>query len=290
MALPGLVLLFVFAYLPMFGIVIAFKNYRPVDGIWGSEWIGFKNFEFLFRSADAWRITSNTLFLNAIFIVTSTVAALAIAVLINEVRKKNVLITNFYQSSMLLPHFISWVVVGILAFTFLSADNGFLNKTLERFGLEGRGWYSTPEYWPIILPIVNLWKHTGFSSLIYLAGLLGINPEYYEAAALDGASKWHQVRYISLPLLLPLVIITTLLAIGRIFYADFGLFFHVTRDNSILYPTTDVIDTYVYRALRETGIIGQAAATGFYQSMVGFVLVVLSNWVVRRIDPDRALF
>jgi len=290
MAFPGLALLFVFSYVPMFGIVIAFMDYRASRGIFGSRWIGLKNFQFLFTSSDAWRITSNTLFLNLTFIITSTIAALFIAVLINEVRMKRLILSNFYQSSLLLPHFISWVVVGILTFAFLSTDSGIINNLLGRFGVQPVRWYSEPEAWRWILPIVNLWKHVGFSSLLYVAGLLGISPEYYEAAALDGASKWKQTLHITLPLLLPLIIITTLLAIGRIFYADFGLFYHVTRDSSLLYPTTDVIDTYVFRALRVTGNVGQAAAAGFYQSVVGFILVLLSNWLVRRIDPDRALF
>ncbi|HEU5098157.1 MAG TPA: ABC transporter permease subunit [Roseiflexaceae bacterium] len=290
MALPGLALIFVFSYIPMFGIIIAFKNYRPARGIFGSPWVGLRNFEFLFGSDTAWRITFNTLTLNAIFIITSTIAALAVALLINEVRERSSRLTNFYQSAFLLPHFISYVVVGLLAFTFLSADNGFINKTLERLGAQPISWYQVPEYWPTILTSVNLWKHTGFSSLIYLAGLLAINPEWYEAAALDGATKWQQIWKISIPLLFPLIIITTLLAIGRIFYADFGLFYQVTRDSSLLYPTTDVIDTYVFRALRVTGDVGQAAAAGFLQSIVGFTLVILANWLVRRVEPDRALF
>jgi putative aldouronate transport system permease protein len=290
MAVPGLALIFVFSYIPMFGIIIAFKKYQPASGILGSPWIGLRNFEFLFGSDTAWRITINTLYLNTIFIITSTIAALFLALLINEIRKHSPRLTAFYQSTFLLPHLVSYVVVGLLAFTFLSADSGFINQGLERIGAHQIGWYQSPKYWPAILTSINLWKHAGFSSLIYLAGLLAINPEYYEAAALDGATRWQLIRKISLPLLLPLVIITTLLAIGRIFYADFGLFYQVTRDNSLLYSTTDVIDTYVFRALRVTGDVGQAAAAGFFQSIVGFFLVVLANWAVRRIEPDRALF
>lgn len=290
MALPGLALIFVFSYLPMFGIIIAFKNYRPSRGVFGSPWVGMKNFDFLFGSEAAWRITTNTLLLNGLFILTSTIAALALAILINEVRLRSTTLSNFYQSAFLLPHFISYVVVGLLAFAFLSADNGFINKTLISLGLQPVSWYQTPEYWPAVLTTVNLWKHTGFSSLIYLAGLLALSPEYYEAAELDGANKWQQITKITLPLLLPLIVITTLLAIGRIFYADFGLFYHVTRNSSMLYPTTDVIDTYVFRALRETGDVGQAAAAGFFQSFVGFLLVIGANWFVRRVEPDRALF
>jgi putative aldouronate transport system permease protein len=290
MALPGLALILVFAYLPLFGVIIAFKRYLPLRGIFDSPWVGFKNFAFLFGSDIAARITANTLILNALFIITSTAAALALAILINAVRLRHTAVATYYQLSFLLPHFISYVAVGFLAFTFLSADNGLINKILISLGMSPLRWYQTPEYWPAILIVVNLWKQAGFASLIYFAGLLAINPEYYEAAALDGASPWQQITQITLPLLLPLIVITTLLAIGRIFYADFGLFFHVTRNSSLLYPTTDVIDTYVFRALRETGDIGQAAAAGFYQSFVGFLLVIGANWMVRRIEPERALF
>lgn len=290
MALPGLLLLLVFSYLPMFGVIVAFKDFKAVKGIFDSDWIGFKNFEFLFSTSDAWRITFNTLSLNALFIVTSTLGAIAIALLLNEVRERTKKLTNFYQSALLLPHFISYVIVGYFVFAFLNTDNGLVNKTLAGFGVNEISWYSSPQYWPAILTSVNLWKSVGFNSIIYLSGILAINPEYFEAARIDGATKWKQITRITIPLIMPLIIITTLLAIGRIFYADFGLFFQVTRDNGLLYPTTDVLDTYVYRALRVSGDVGMAAAAGLYQAVVGFVLVVAANWVVRRIDADKALF
>ena len=290
MALPGLLLLLIFSYLPMFGIIIAFKDYRAAKGIFDSDWIGFKNFEFLFGTEDAWRITFNTLFLNALFIVTSTIGAIGVALLLNEVREKTKKLTNFYQSALLLPHFISYVIVGYFVFAFLNTDSGLVNKTLAGFGVDSISWYSSPQYWPAILTSVNLWKNVGFNSIIYLSGILAINPEYFEAARIDGATKWKQITKITIPLIMPLIIITTLLAIGRIFYADFGLFFQVTRDNGLLYPTTDVLDTYVYRALRVSGDIGMAAAAGLYQAVVGFILVVAANWVVRRVDADKALF
>jgi len=290
MALPGLLLLLVFSYLPMFGVIVAFKDYRAAKGIFDSDWIGFKNFEFLFGTEDAWRITFNTLFLNALFIVTSTIGAIGVALLLNEVREKTKKLTNFYQSALLLPHFISYVIVGYFVFAFLNTDSGLVNKTLAGFGVDSISWYSSPQYWPAILTSVNLWKNVGFNSIIYLSGILAINPEYFEAARIDGATKWKQITKITIPLIMPLIIITTLLAIGRIFYADFGLFFQVTRDNGLLYPTTDVLDTYVYRALRVSGDIGMAAAAGLYQAVVGFILVVAANWVVRRVDADKALF
>lgn len=288
MAAPGLLVLFIFAYLPMFGIFIAFKNFRPADGLFGSAWVGLDNFRFLFGTSDAWRITRNTLTLNALFIVTSTVGSLILAFLLYELRSK--LPLRFYQSALFFPFVISWVIVGYFAFAFLNVNNGLLNQLLGLFAIKPIRWYAVPQYWPVILTIVSLWKNVGFGCIIYLAGMLAINPEYYEAARIDGANKWQQTWSLTLPLLQPLIIINVLLAIGRIFYADFGLFYNVTRDSAQLYPTTDVIDTYVFRALRTTGDVGMAAAAGFYQALVGFVLVILANWLVRRVDPDKALF
>ena len=172
----------------------------------------------------------------------------------------------------------------------MNADNGLINGFLTTLGVEPVAWYSSPQYWPWILMLTNIWKSVGYGSVIYLAGMLGINQEYYEAAMLDGANKVQQIRYITLPHLVPIMVIMTLLAIGRIFYADFGLFYYVTRDNSLLYSTTDVIDTYVYRALRVNADIGMAAAVGLYQSVVGFALVLISNWMVKRVNPERSLF
>lgn len=288
MAAPALLLLIVFSYLPMFGVVIAFKDFRAALGIFDSAWIGFKNFEFLLRSPTIGRITFNTLFLNGLFIVTGTVGAIGLALMLNEVRLK--MAARVYQTFVFFPYFISWVIVGYFSFALLNSDNGLLNSTLTKLGAEAVAWYSSPQYWPWILMLTNLWKGVGYGSIIYLAGMLAINQDYYEAAMLDGATKLQQIRYITLPFLVPLIIITTLLAIGRIFFADFGLFYYTTRDNSLLYPTTDVIDTFVFRALRVNADIGMAAATGLYQSVVGFVLIVFSNWLVKRADPERALF
>jgi putative aldouronate transport system permease protein len=288
MAAPGLLLLFVFSYLPMFGIIIAFKDYRAAQGIFDSAWVGLKNFEFLFRSPAIGRITFNTIFLNGLFIITGTVAAITLALMLNEVRFK--LAARTYQTVVFFPYFISWVIVGYFSFAMLNSDTGLVNNVLRSLGMKDVAWYSSPQYWPGILTAVNIWKGVGYGSVLYLAGMLGINQEYYEAAMLDGATKWQQIRYITLPFLVPIIAITTLLAIGRIFYADFGLFYYVTRDNSLLYSTTDVIDTYVFRALRVNADVGMAAATGLYQSFVGFLLVVFSNWLVKRANPERALF
>jgi putative aldouronate transport system permease protein len=288
MTLPGLAVLFLFSYLPMFGVIIAFKNFKANKGIWGSEWVGFKNFEFLFASDAAWRITRNTLTLNLVFIITGVIAAIALALLLNEVRIRYM--ARFYQSAVFFPYFISWVIVGLFGYAFLNTDNGLLNTFLKQYGFDPIRWYGKPEYWPTILTITNLWKNSGYWSIIYLAAMLGISQEYYEAAEIDGASRWQQILKITIPLLTPVIIINVLLSVGRIFYADFGLFYYVTRDTSVLYGTTDVIDTYVFRALRQVGDFGMAGAAGLYQSVVGFATVLFANWVVKRIDREKSIF
>ncbi|MFC4778803.1 ABC transporter permease subunit [Paenibacillus sp. GCM10023252] len=286
MAAPGLILLFCFSYLPMFGIIVAFKNYQFDKGILGSEWVGFSNFEFLFGSADAWRITYNTLFLNALFIVCGTLFSILLALLLNEVGSK--LWGSFFQSTFFFPYILSWVIVGYFAVAFLQ-DKGFVNSFLSVFGLQGVSWYNHAELWPALLVVISIWKGAGYGSIMYLAGMMGISNEYYESARIDGANKLQQIAYITLPLIRPLIIILTLLSIGKIFYADFGMFYNLTNFGN-LFSTTDVIDTYVFRALRVTGDVGMASAAGFYQAVVGFILVLASNLLVRRLDPDSALF
>ncbi len=288
MSLPGIVLLFIFAYLPMLGIVIAFKDYRFNLGILGSEWVGLENFRFLFGTDAAFRITRNTLLMNLLFISTTTVCALAVAILMNEAYRSRM--SKYYQTMLFFPYFISWVIVSYFVFAFLNGQTGLINQWIDALELDRIAWYRSPEYWPAILVLANLWNGIGFSSIIYLAGILGISPELFEAAKIDGAGKLQQIRYITLPMLYPMIIILTLLAIGRIFHADFGLFFFLPRDNPLLYSTTDVIDTFVYRSLVELGEISMAAAAGFYQSFVGFLLVVGANWVVRRVNEDYALY
>lgn len=214
--------------------------------------------------------------------------SLTVALLLNEVRNAN--LTRFYQSAIFFPYFVSWVIVGMFSFAILNADNGLLNALMVKIGLQPIHWYAEAPYWPAILTIVNLWKSSGYWSIIYLAAILGISTEYYEAAMIDGASRFQQIFNITLPLLLPLIIINVLLSVGRIFFADFGLFYYVTNNQSMLFATTDVIDTYVFRALRSMGDFGMAAAAGLYQSVVGFLLIILSNWVVKRIDPEKSLF
>jgi putative aldouronate transport system permease protein len=289
MALPGVILLLLFNYLPMVGIIIAFQDYRPNKGLFGSEWVWFENFRFLFGTGDAIRLTFRTIGYNAVFILANQVVALMLAVLLNEVRTR--WFTKVYQTLYFIPFFISWVVAGYLSYALLNTEDGMINHFLtDTFGMRPIRWYGSPQYWPAILVLVNVWKNIGFYTILYLAGLLAINPEFYEAARIDGANKWQEIRRISLPLLIPLVTITTLLAVGRIMYADFGLFYHITRDSGQLLSTTDVLDTYVYRSLRTNGLISMPAAAGLYQSVVGFVLVLLANWWVKRLDPERALF
>lgn len=289
MMIPGLVYLLINNYLPMFGLVIAFKNIDYSKGIWFSDWIGFKNFEYLFRSSDAWIITRNTILYNVAFIIINTVVAILLAILLNEI--KNRFLSKVYQTIILLPFLMSMVIVSYLVFSGLSTDTGILNKTiLPMLGMEPISWYSEPKFWPFILTIVNTWKGTGFLCIIYLASIVGIDTEYYEAATLDGATKWEQIKYITLPLIKPVVIMMTILAVGRIFNSDFGLFYQVPMDSGALFNTTNVIDTYVYRGLLKLGDVGMSSAANLYQSVVGFILVILSNALVKKYSKDDALF
>lgn len=290
MAIPGLIYLIINNYLPMIGLVIAFKNINYSIGILQSPWYGLNNFKYLFSTSDAFIITRNTIMYNATFIIVNTTVAVTVAILLNEIRNRIAL--RVYQSLILLPHLISMIIVAYLVYAALSVDAGMINKSiLPLLGIDKPiEWYSEPAYWRFILPVVSSWKSYGFLCIIYLSSVIGIDKEYYEAATLDGATKWQQIRNITLPLLRPVVTIMVLLAIGRIFYSDFGLFYQVPLDQGMLYPSTQVIDTYVYRGLLVLGDIGMASAAGVYQSIVGFCLVMLSNLVVRRMSPENALF
>ncbi|MEW9052269.1 MAG: ABC transporter permease subunit [Neobacillus sp.] len=289
MMAPGLIYLLINNYLPMFGLIIAFKDIDYAKGIFASDWIGFKNFEYLFSTRDAYVITRNTILYNGGFIILNTILAIGVAIMLNEI--KNKLAKGFYQSVILLPFLISMVIVSYLGFAFLSEDVGYLNKRiLPLLGIEEISWYTEAKYWPYILTFINMWKGVGFLCVIYLAAIIGINQEYYEAAKLDGANKWQQIIHITIPSIMPVIVMMTLLAIGRIFYSDFGLFYQVPMNSGALYDTTNVIDTYVYRGLMQLGDIGMSAAAGLYQSIVGFVLVLLSNYLVSRKSKDNALF
>lgn len=288
MALPALVVMFLFRYLPMSGLLLAFKRFSVPKGIFGSDWVALQNFEFLFKTSDAWVITRNTILYNALFILLDLVLAVSMAIGLSELLRKRR--AKIYQTIFMAPYFLSWVVVSFMAFSLFSVDDGLFNHLLAYFGFAGVNWYSEPGKWPLILTFFQIWKTVGYSTVMYISTLTGISNDYYEAAIIDGATKWQQIRRITLPCLKPMMIVLTILAIGRIFYADFGLFFQLPRNSGPLYPVTQVIDTYVYRALKETGNVGMAAAASLYQSVVGFVLVVGANLAVRRIEPDSALF
>ena len=289
MMLPALLYLLINNYIPMAGMVIAFKKLNFAKGIWASPWAGLKNFKFLFASRDAWVITRNTLLYNVAFILVNMVIGIAIAILITEV--KNIKLKKLYQSAILLPFLMSMVILSYIVYALLSAENGLVNNSiLPLFHMDPIQWYQKPKYWPAILIIANCWKGVGYGCLIYIASLIGIDTSFYEAARLDGASKWQEITKITLPSLVPTIITLLLLSIGRIFYSDFGLFYQVPMNSGVLVSTTNVIDTYVYRALIEQGNISMSSAAGVYQSLVGFCVVMLSNWIVRKVDKDQALF
>mgnify|MGYP001851008516 CR=1 FL=1 len=289
MLLPGVVYLFINCYIPMAGIVIAFKQYNVRDGMFGSPWVGLSNFEFLFKTNDAWLMTRNTLLYNLVFIILGTVLAIAIAIILNEIRTQ--MAKQVYQTVILIPYLISMVVVSYLAFAFLSNGNGFLNNTvLPMMGMEPIDWYNQPQYWPFILVIIQLWKTLGYSCILYYATICGIDRSLYEAAVVDGASRWQQIRNVTLPSLKSTIIILTLMSLGNIFRSDFGLFYQVPMDSGPLLEVTQTIDTYVYRGLMQTNNIGMSSAAGVYQSIVGFILVFAANWAVRRLDNESSLF
>lgn len=287
MMLPGLAYLFINNYMPLPGLVIAFKQYNAKLGIYGSKWIGFKNFEYLFKTSDAWVITRNTILYNIAFIIINTVMAILVAVILSELNGKR---KKIYQSVILLPNLISTVIIGYLVFSFFSVENGFFNNSLlPLLGKEPIDWYSKPKYWPVIIIFVSAWKSVGYNCIVYLATILGFDRAYYESALVDGATRGKQFKYITLPLLKPTIIMLTLMAVGRIFYSDFGLFYQVPLNQGALYSVTNTIDTYVYRGLLQLGNISMSSAAGLYQSIVGFILVLGANMLVRKFDKDSAL-
>ncbi len=287
LAVPGIVLLVCFRLLPIFGLILPFKNYTFDKGFLGSDWAGFKNFEYLFKSSDVLIATRNTILYNVIFIITGIVAGVIIALLLYEITSKFV---KAYQTVLFLPYFISWVVAAYVVKALLDVDNGLVNHIIERFGGESVNWYGEKSVWPGIIIISNLWKTVGNNVVMYYAALVGINPEYYEAAKIDGAGKLKQMWYVSIPMIKNVIIVLFIINIGKVMFADFGLFYNVPMNSSILYPTTDVLDTYVYRALINLGDIGMSSAAAFYQSVIGFLLVVATNFIVKKVDPDSGIF
>lgn len=288
MMLPGLIYLFCNNYMPMFGIVIAFKNINWQKGIWGSDWVGLKNFEFLFQTDEAFTMIRNTLLYNILFIILSMICAVTVAVLLNEISRK--LPKTVYQSLILLPYLISWVIVSYLAYAFLSNETGLLNNILVSLGMEKVSWYQETKYWPFILTFVNLWKNIGFQMIIYYSTIVGIDQELYEAAKLDGANKRQQIRNITIPLLKSTIITLLIISIGAIMTSDFGLFYQVPKNQGALYPVTQTVDTYVYNALMRLGNISMSSAASVLQSIVGFVFVAAANAIVRKYEKESALF
>ena len=286
--LPGIVYLIINNYIPMFGIIIAFKKLNFRKGILGSDWCGLDNFKFLFSSSDAWTITRNTIGYNVINIILGTVLALAMAVLLNEIRNKYA--SRLYQSLVLLPYLMSWVIVSYLAYAFLSSESGMANSFLTKLGMDSVSWYNEPKFWPYIIVFANIWKGIGYSMIIYLSSIVGISQEYFEAARLDGATKWQQIKKITLPLIKPAIITMLILSLGMIFRSDFGLFYQLPRNSGALYSVTRTLDVYVYNALMKNSNFSMSSAASFFQAIVGFIFIVVSNQLVKKYSKDNALF
>lgn len=285
--LPALVFIVIFAYIPMVGILIAFEDFDPVAGIFGSAWNGIENFRFFFSSSSWIQVTLNTLYLNTLFIATGTVGSLLIAVVMSELGKG--FFVKVTQTFMTLPNFVSWATVALFSVAFLSGD-GIINNAIEAMGGEPISFYSSPGVWPTVFVIIRLWKGAGWGSIVYMAAILGIDQSIYEAAKIDGASKIRCIFVITLPLIKNIVILMFIMNIGNIFKGDFGMIYPFIGDNTLLYPTTDVIDTYVFRALRSFTNYGRTAAIGLYQSLMGFLLVLCANWLAKRYAPESAIF
>ena len=289
MMLPACIYIFINNYVPLPGVALAFRQYNFQKGIYGSPLIGLKNFKFLFASKDAWIIMRNTIGYNLIFIVLGTVCAIAVAILLCEIRSK--ISKKIYQTCILIPYLVSMVIVSYLVFAFLREGNGYINtQILAKLGMNKISWYNEPKYWPVILVIVNLWKNIGYNSIMYYAMIIAIDKTYYEAARVDGAGRWQQILHITLPAIKPTIVILTLMSVGRIMYSDFGLFYQIPMNSGTLLDVTNTIDTYLYRGLMQTNNIGMSAAAGVYQSVVGFILVITANLIVKKVDPESALF
>jgi len=285
--LPALLYLIIFRYVPMAGNVIAFQKFNPIQGIFGSSFVGLENFRFFFRGSQWRTITFNTFYLNTLFIASGTIASILIAIIMTELAKG--LYVRISQSIMILPNFISWVVVALFSIAFIGG-NGIVNKYLESIGASTIPFYNTADIWPGLFVIIKIWKGAGIGAVFYMATITGFDTEIYEAATIDGASRIQRIWRITLPLLRNTIIILTLLSIGSIFYGDFAMIYAFIGDNSVLFTTTDVVDTYVFRALRTTTNMGMTASIGLYQSFIGFILVLTVNTVVKRLSPESALF
>lgn len=288
MLLPSAVILFIFAYLPIGGIVLAFKQYRYDLGIWGSKWVGLNNFRFFFLSGQAFRITRNTALYNIAFILVNTSLAISLAIVLNEVRKRKV--KKVVQSVIFLPYFISWVIIGSIAYNIFNFENGVLNNLLQSFGQEPLNVYAMPQAWKFIIVGFNALKMVGYSMIVYLAAITGIDAGLYEAAEIDGANIFQRIRHITLPGLRPTMITLILLDVSKIFRGNLDLFYQLVGNNGRLFDTTDVIDTFVFRSLMQSSEVGMAAAAGLYQSVMCFATIMLVNMIVKKVNADYALF
>ena len=288
MLLPAVVYILVFAYLPMGGIILAFKRYTYAGGIFGSPWNGFQNFEFFFRSGRAWLVTRNTVLYNLLFIAFNTLLQMSVAIFLTEIQNKT--FRKISQSFMFLPYFISWVVVSVIAFNLLSYDFGFINNILSNLGFEKAHFYTEGAYWPVILTLFNAWKGVGYGSVMYLAAIMAIDTEVYEAAAIDGVGVFRRIFSITIPLMMPTVMILLLLSIGSIFKGNFDMFYNLIGNNGALHRWTDVIDTFTFRALITNNDFGMSSAVGLYQSVLCFITILLANRLVRLYNEDYSLF
>ncbi len=288
MAAPGLLFFLIFSYLPIYGITIAFKDYNFSKGITGSEWVGFKNFNYFFTSDDFWIVLRNTLGLNLLFILFTTITAVLIALMFNEIRNKY--FKRISQSLIFLPYFMSWIVVGMIVQSLFGGEEPMINNWLIELGMEPVNWMFEAKLWPAILTVIRVWQGAGYLSIIFLAAITGIPEDLYEAARIDGASKLQIMLRITLPLLVPTIMIMTLLSVGKIFNGDFAMIYAIIGDNSLLYPTTDVIDTFVFRSMRQLHDFGMSSAVGLFQSVMGLLFVLAANAVTRRLSKESALF
>lgn len=290
LALPTTIWYILFSFLPMFGIIIAFKNYRIsgsfLNSIISSEWCGFDNFKFLFSSGDIWIILRNTIVYNLIFIVLNIAIPVLMALLIGQLHNQRA--AKVFQTAMFLPYFLSWVVVTALVWAFLSFDKGLLNNLLAFFGQDAHQWYMEPNMWPPFIVFMFMWKNLGYSMVVYLATITGIDKTYYEAACIDGATVWQQMRFITIPLMKTVIIMMFIMAVGRIFYSDFGLFYQVPRDSNSLFEVSYTLDVFVFKQLKSS-TTGMASAAAFVQSVAGCITILLANWVVRKVDRESAM-
>lgn len=289
MLLPALALIIIFHYIPMYGIVVAFKKFNYADGIMKSPWVGFQNFEFFFTSGQWWPVTRNTMLYSLTFLFINTVLQLVFSIVLSELTSR--WFRKVSQTLMLLPYFISWVVVGAMSYNLFNYERGAVNSLLVALGLDRIDIYGTPQIWPLLLVLFSIWKGVGYNTVVYLAAITGLDPETTEAAEIDGANIFQRIRHITLPSIAPTIIILLLLSIGSLFRGDFGMFYNlVGLNNGRLFATTDIIDMYVFRSLFTSGGMERGAAAGLYQSLLCFITIIIANFAVRKYDKDYALF